>query len=70
MSSNGRSMAPAVDHEGAPPFLGSCRSVADYEKLEKIGEGTYGTVCQGHGWVRGPMAFLGTFPGSVLRSVM
>jgi hypothetical protein len=23
----------------------NCRSVADFEKIEEIGEGTYGTVC-------------------------
>jgi hypothetical protein len=27
------------------PFLGKCRSVEEFEKLNKIGEGTYGTVC-------------------------
>jgi serine/threonine protein kinase len=26
------------------PFLGKCRSVEEFEKLNKIGEGTYGTV--------------------------
>ena len=26
--------------------LGNCRSVGDFEKLEEIGEGTYGRVCK------------------------
>ncbi len=25
--------------------LGSCRSVQDFEKLNRVGEGTYGIVC-------------------------
>eukprot|EP00906_Rhabdomonas_costata_P015549 RCo022346 len=34
----------AVAAEDPPPFLGRCRIVTRYEKLGKIGEGTYGTV--------------------------
>ena len=26
-------------------FFGACRDVNSYQKLERIGEGTYGTVC-------------------------
>jgi hypothetical protein len=26
-------------------FLGNCRSVDTFEKLDRIGEGTYGVVC-------------------------
>ena len=26
------------------PFIGSCRSVADFQKLNRVGEGTYGVV--------------------------
>ena len=25
--------------------LANCKSVSDFEKIEEIGEGTYGTVC-------------------------
>lgn len=27
-------------------ILGNCRSVADFEKMEELGEGTYGRVCK------------------------
>lgn len=27
-------------------FMGRCRSVDEFEKLNRIGEGTYGTVCK------------------------
>jgi hypothetical protein len=27
-------------------ILGNCRSVGDFEKIEEIGEGTYGRVCK------------------------
>jgi hypothetical protein len=27
-------------------FRGLCRSVEDYEKIDRIGEGTYGIVCE------------------------
>lgn len=27
-------------------ILANCRSVADFEKLEEVGEGTYGRVCK------------------------
>jgi len=26
--------------------LANCKSVSDFEKIEEIGEGTYGTVCK------------------------
>jgi len=26
-------------------FFANCRSVADFEKIMELGEGTYGTVC-------------------------
>lgn len=29
-----------------PPQFGSCRSVREFEKLNRIGEGTYGIVCK------------------------
>ena len=29
-------------------YFGNCRSVADFEKIEEIGEGTYGRVCKNH----------------------
>ena len=32
------------DAVSEPPFLGRCNPVTDYEKLAKIGEGTYGMV--------------------------
>lgn len=28
------------------PQFGSCRSVREFEKLNRIGEGTYGIVCK------------------------
>ncbi len=27
-------------------YFGNCRSVADFEKVEEVGEGTYGRVCK------------------------
>ena len=27
-------------------YFANCRSVSDFEKIEEIGEGTYGTVCK------------------------
>jgi hypothetical protein len=27
-------------------LFGKCRSVTDFEKIEEIGEGTYGRVCK------------------------
>ena len=27
-------------------YFGNCRSVADFEKIEELGEGTYGRVCK------------------------
>jgi hypothetical protein len=27
-------------------YFGKCRSVVDFEKIEEIGEGTYGRVCK------------------------
>lgn len=27
-------------------FLVNCRSVSDFEKMEELGEGTYGRVCK------------------------
>jgi hypothetical protein len=32
-----------LDHE---KYFGKCRSVADFEKIEELGEGTYGRVCK------------------------
>lgn len=29
-------------------ILGNCRSVSDFEKIEEVGEGTYGRVCKCH----------------------
>jgi hypothetical protein len=28
------------------PFMGKCRSVASFKITHRIGEGTYGTVCE------------------------
>lgn len=27
-------------------YFGNCRSVSDFEKMEELGEGTYGKVCK------------------------
>jgi hypothetical protein len=29
-------------------YFGNCRSVADFEKVEELGEGTYGRVCKSY----------------------
>lgn len=34
------------NHERAKLHLANCRSISDFEKIESLGEGTYGTVCK------------------------
>jgi hypothetical protein len=37
-----------LPHENYEKYLGNCRSVADFEKIEELGEGTYGRVCKSY----------------------
>jgi len=40
------------------PFLGGCRSVETFEKLNRIGEGTYGIVYRGRSKLSGQIVAL------------
>lgn len=58
----GGGVFPVTGAEGSPSAapdlavrfqLGRCRSVKEFEKLNRIGEGTYGIVCKGSHVVSG-----------------